>query len=59
MYLGFNSMYITLMFEKLPHDNIRKLPPREKTDFTAAGLTNQNESHDIGNWVVVDLSVLP
>jgi len=59
LYLDFNSLYATVMSEKLPYGNIRKLPPCEKSEFIASGLTNHDESGDIGHWVVADLRVPP
>nr|XP_027227780.1 uncharacterized protein LOC113819787 [Penaeus vannamei] len=59
LYLDFNSLYATVMSEKLPYGNIRKLPPREKSEFIASGLTNHDESGDVGHWVVADLRVPP
>ncbi|XP_063595417.1 uncharacterized protein LOC134772380 [Penaeus indicus] len=46
LYLDFNSLYATVMSEKLSYGNIRKLPDAEKT-----------KSDDIGHWVEVDLHV--
>jgi len=49
LYLDFNSLYATVMSEKLPYGNIRKLPPCEKA----------GESGDIGHWIVADLRFPP
>ncbi|XP_037774372.1 uncharacterized protein LOC119570884 [Penaeus monodon] len=59
LYLDFNSLYASVMSEKLPFGNIRKLSPREKAEFTAAGLSNHDENGDIGHWIVVDIRVPP
>lgn len=59
LYLDFNSLYATVMSEKLPYGNIRKLSLDEKTEFVVKGLSEHDESGDIGHWIEADLCIAP
>ncbi|XP_050710309.1 uncharacterized protein LOC126995061 isoform X1 [Eriocheir sinensis] len=53
-YLDFNSLYPTVMQEKLPCGDMRKLDETEMQSFLSGGLVNQATDGDFGYFILCD-----